>query len=318
MGWLRPEPHRGDVVAAGAVPLAALVVLLNLRFDDDWARGVHLALTAAALALVLALALLAPAEGPDPRAYQSALYVCVFVLALVALLRLAEALGAEAATHGRTTWVAGTLSAVAAWFAVARGSAVMALLGAVALGVSAVAAVLWISEPDGIGGVRWVLLALWAGFVLAAVAQRDRRHRLAVMLADAAALAGIALALTFGPPALDVLNLPEDAGWGWEMVLYATGFGALAFAAVEGEPGPGWLGAAVLVLTTVVAAPGGTLLGWPLVLALGAGALLVTGLRPSRPLPPAPDRETAPVRPLIAAVRDASKTGDKDGEEPRP
>ena len=36
---LRPLPHRGDVVAAGAVALAALVALLQVRFDDSVGDG---------------------------------------------------------------------------------------------------------------------------------------------------------------------------------------------------------------------------------------------------------------------------------------
>jgi hypothetical protein len=35
--------------------------------------------------------------------------------------------------------------------------------------------------------------------------------------------------------------------------------------------------------------------GWPLVLGIGAGGLLVIGLRPSRPLPPDPSRGEAHV-----------------------
>ena len=57
---LRPLPHRGDVVAAGAVALAALVALLQVRFDDTWGKGVHFAYAAAALAFVATLALRSP------------------------------------------------------------------------------------------------------------------------------------------------------------------------------------------------------------------------------------------------------------------
>jgi hypothetical protein len=53
---------------------------------------------------------------------------------------------------------------------------------------------------------------------------------------------------------------------------------------------------AVLLATTIAAAGGrATLVGWPLVLAAGAGGLLVIGLRPSRPLPPEPSRGEAHV-----------------------
>ena len=86
------------------------------------------------------------------------------------------------------------------------------------------------------------------------------------------------------------------AGTGWELFLYACGFGLCAFSAVDRAPGPGWIGVAVLLATTVAAAGGkATLIGWPLVLAVGAGGLLVIGLRPSRPLPPAPSRGEAHV-----------------------
>src|SRR5437763_181970 len=157
---LRPLPHRGDVVAAGAVALAALVALLQVRFDDAWGKGAHFVYAAAALAFVGTLALRAPREGDAPRAYQSALLAVTF-------------------------------------------------------------------------------------------------------------------APLFGP----------GAGTGWEMFLYASGFGLCAFSAVDRAPGPGWIGVGVLLATTVAAAGGkATLIGWPLVLAVGAGGLLAIGLRPSRPL----------------------------------
>ena len=79
---LRPLPHRGDVVAAGAVALAALVALLQVRFDDAWGKGVHFVYAAAALAFVGTLALRAPREGDAPRAYQSALLAVTFALAV--------------------------------------------------------------------------------------------------------------------------------------------------------------------------------------------------------------------------------------------
>jgi len=40
---LRPEPQRGDIVAAGAVGLATLVALVDVRFDERWDDAVLLA-----------------------------------------------------------------------------------------------------------------------------------------------------------------------------------------------------------------------------------------------------------------------------------
>jgi hypothetical protein len=296
---LRPEPHRGDVVAAGAVVLAALVALLQVRFDGVWASGVHLACCAAALAFVATLALRAPREGAEPRTYQSVLLATTFALAVPALGRLAQALGADGlGSAGALAWVAGALAALAFGLAAARASALCVLLGAVSLAVALVAFVEWAFAPTGPGPVRWLLLVLALAFTVASVAQRDRRPRRAVALADAAGLSALALALSFSGPGLisDALRRSAGAGAGWELFLYACGFGLCAYAAVERAAGPGWIGVAVLLATTLAAAGGeATVVGWPLVLALGAGALLATGLRPSRPLPPAPARGDAHV-----------------------
>jgi hypothetical protein len=296
---LRPLPHRGDVVAAGAVALAALVLLLQLRFEHVWANGVHLLCAAAALAFVAALALQAPREGPDPRVYQSALLATTFALAVPTLTRLAEALGSRGLdSSGTLAWVGGTLAALGFGLALARGSAVCLLLGAVSLVVALVGFVDWAFSPSGPAAFRWLLLTLAALFALATVALRDGSPARAVAAADAGGLAALALGLTFAIDQIVPANLfGPGAGAGWELFLYACGFGLCAYSAVDRVPGPGWIGVAILVVTTLVASGGrATLLGWPLVLGAGAGALLVVGLRPSRPLPPPPGgREAAQV-----------------------
>jgi hypothetical protein len=292
---LRPLPHRGDVVAAGAVALATLVVVLQVRFDDVWADGVHLAYAALAAAFVGALALRSPREGPDPRAYQSALLATTLALTAPAVFRLAAVLGAGD-DGGTVTVVAGTLAALGLGLARARGSALCLLLGATTLVVAIVAAVQWIFSPAGMGPFRWVLLVLAAAFALATVAARDRRPSRAVALADAGGLTALALAFTFGLSVSFGSEKPPSPGAGWEMFLFACGFGACAYSAVDRVPGPGWIGAAVLIVTSLVASEGEkTVIGWPLVLGVGAGALLVIGLRPSRPLPPAPGEGEAHV-----------------------
>jgi hypothetical protein len=296
---LRPLPHRGDVVAAGAVALAALVLLLQLRFNHLWAHGIHLAYAAAALAFVAALALRAPREGPEPRPYESALLATTFVLAVPALTRLGQALGSDGLdSSGTLAWVGGALAVLGFGLAAARASALCVLLGAVALGVGVLGAVQWLFEPRTPQTMRWVLLALASAFALATVAQRDRRPRHAIALAEAGGLAALALAVSLvigGILSFDLAPM-RGAGTGWELFLYACGFGLCAYSAVDRAPGPGWIGAAVLAVTTLVAAGSDpTLLGWPLVLAVGAAGLLVIGLRPSRPLPPAPGQGAAQV-----------------------
>jgi hypothetical protein len=295
---LRPLPHRGDVVAAGAVALAALVAVLQVRFDLSWGEGIHLLYAAAALALVATLALRAPREGDAPRAYLSALLATTFALAVPTLARLAVVLGSDGLdSSGTLAWTGGTLAALGFGLAAARGSALCVLLGAVSLVVAVLGFVDLLFAPGGVGTFRWLLLGLVFVLALATVAARDRHPARAVALADVGGLTALALALTFvfGQVFASLLFGP-GAGTGWELFLYACGFGLCAFSAVDRAPGPGWIGVAVLLATTLTAAGGkATLVGWPLVLAVGAGGLLVIGLRPSRPLPPAPSRSEAHV-----------------------
>jgi hypothetical protein len=296
---LRPLPHRGDVVAAGAVALAALVALLQVRFDTTWDDGIHLVYSAAALGLVATLALRAPREGDAPRAYQSALLAVTFALAVPALVRLSLVLGSGGLdSSGTLAWVGGALAALGFGLAAARGSALCVLLGAVSLVLAVLGFVDLLFSPGGTGTFRWLLLTLVAVLALATVATRDSDPARAVALADAAGLTALALALTFvlGQVFASSPLFGPGAGTGWELFLYACGFGLCAFSAVDRAPGPGWIGVAVLLATTVMAAGGkATLLGWPLVLGVGAGGLLVIGLRPSRPLPPDPSRGEAHV-----------------------
>src|SRR5205085_9807088 len=58
---LRPLPHRGPVTAAGAVPLAVAVVVIELRMTQ-WSLGARFLVAAVAAALLLAVGWLAPLE----------------------------------------------------------------------------------------------------------------------------------------------------------------------------------------------------------------------------------------------------------------
>ena len=81
-------------------------------------------------------------------------------------------------------------------------------------------------------------------------------------------------------------------------MLLGAGCGLIAYAGVDREPGPGYLGFVVLASFVLIAGPdardGASILGWPLVLLLLGGALLVIGLRPRRELPPEPGPEETP------------------------
>jgi hypothetical protein len=305
---LRPEPHRGDQVAAGVVVLAVAIYVLEIRFADTWGAGIHFVIDGLATFAVGALAVQSPLEGERPRAFQSVLYIATFFLAILTLANLADILGADDPLNasGTLVWIGLLLVVLCAWFSTRRNSAIMTLLGVVTFGIVVEAFIDWVFNPHGITTFRWILLLLIAAYALGSLNQRGARPRHAVQFVNAAGLAAILLAVTFvfGEFLEGLFSGGEsrfDAGTGWELVLLACGFGLVAYAGVDREPGPGYLGVAVLLLFAAIAgAPGSggaSLIGWPLVLILLAGGMLAIGLRPSHPLPPSPDAGRPPPPP---------------------
>ena len=307
---LRPPPHRGPLIAAGAVVLAAGLALLELRMSARLGAGVHLLVLAASAALLLWLGWQAPNEDGRPPAYQSVLLVTGLVVLYPALLRLADILGADLGdlAPGTVVWTSLLEAAAAIAVAIRRRSAVAGLIGAAALGAAFLAAIDWVFDPGSFASFRWLLALIALALVLASLAVRASRPRQAELLVDAAALAILAIGLQafltvviaslipFGGPVGEALpNL-------WEAVLLGAGCGLIAFGAAERAPGPAWLGAANLLTFVAVAGLGAdeTLEWWPLVLlALGAGTI-AAGLRPRDPLPPRPDGYRPGEQPLAA------------------
>jgi hypothetical protein len=302
---LRPESHRGDQVAAGAVVLTVAIYVLEMRFANTWGAGIRFVIDALALFAVAALAVQSEVEGERPRAYQSVLYIATFFLAAITLNNLADILGADDPPNasGTIVWIALLLLALCAWFAARRNSAVMTLLGAISFAFAVEAFIDWVFDPHGLSTFRWILLLLVLGFTLASLSARGDRPRHAVQLVNAAGLAAVALGVSFAPETIITFNgiQVHGVGAGWELFLLACGFGLCAYAAVDRERGPAYLGVIVLALFVLLAAPpgrdGASLIGWPIVLLLLAGGMLAIGLRPSHPLPPSPDAGGPPPPP---------------------
>lgn len=309
---LRPQPHRGDVVAAGVVVLTVFLAVVDTRFAGTWGIGIRVALAMLATAFVATMAVLAPLEGETPRAYQSILYVASFALGLLALRDLSDVLGADdpLAAPGTRLWVGLLLAGAMSWFARRRNSAICTLLAAATAVVAVVAFFDWVFRPETSSTDRWILLLCEVVLIAGAVSLRDLRRRHAVALVDVAGLGVLWIAATLmAAGVLEALSGVGTAGgapWGWELVMLVAGCGLLAYAAVDREPGPAYLGILVLLAFVVVAAQpsggGASIVGWPLVLLLVAGVALAIGLRPSRPLPaePGPLAPPPPVTPMPA------------------
>lgn len=315
---VRPLPHRGDLVAAGAVPLVAAVALINLRMEPVWANGVLFLLDLVAGGGLLALGLLADPEprptdrggtGPGrPRPYVGVLLLGGLLLSYLALARLSQILGADSTlgSPGQVFWVTAVFAAGALALWRARGLAILVLVAAIAVAVAVFAFVVWVFDPDGVQTFRWITLLLILGFIGAHLVVRDRMRREGVLLIDAAGLVAFLLAYTLAISLIGSIEPLAGSGGidthvpaGWALVSFAAGFGLVAFSALEREPGPGFLGVAVLAVTVAITAVSGiengpSLAGWPLILLILGVAGLAFGLRPARELPPPPDPPGGP------------------------
>lgn len=323
---LRPPPHRGPLIAAGAVALTTGLALAELRIDDALTPGYHLFALAAAAAIVLALGLHAPNEEGAPPAYQSVLVVAGLALLYMALLRLADAVGDSPGGFPVATITVTALAeaAAAAVVAVRTRSAVCGLIAAVAGMTAVLAAWEWVFDPDGFGVSRWLLGLSAAGLVLASISLRAGRPRQAELLVDAAGLAILAIGVEALLAAVGIFvgfvgfGAP-DLPWFWKLVVLGAGFGLVAFGAIDRAPGPAWLGVANLAAFVLVIGVGGdeTLRWWPLLLILvGAGAM-AAGLRPRKPLPPEPAAYRAGDAPLASRTEEVVLRVRVDDAPPR-
>jgi hypothetical protein len=310
---LRPPPHRGPLIAAGAVLLATGLALFELRLDV--APAVHVLVLGLPALLILGLGVQAPTEGGRPPAYQSVLLVSGLLLLAVALLRLADLIGADfddGIPSGTVVWTGLVEAGVAGWIAARRQSAICALISAVAGAVALLAALEWVFDSS-FGTARWLLLLAAIVLVLVSLVLRAGRPRHAELLVDAAGVAILAIAVQALVPVLIALFVPfvsapdEPLPTFWELVVLVAGCGLVAFGAVDRSPGPAWLG--VLNLVAFIGLVGGgreTLEWWPLALLVLGAATMAAGMRPRDPLPPEPSGEgyRAGDRPLATRSAD--------------
>ncbi|HYZ80308.1 MAG TPA: hypothetical protein VE571_03515 [Solirubrobacteraceae bacterium] len=304
---LRPAPYRGDVTAAGAIPLALAAIVIELRMTQ-WSVGVRLIVVALIVGLILTMGWLTPLEGQTPSQYHSMLLIAGLLPLLLALQLLAEALGAQRPPgSGGQMWTFGVEAAVAGAAARRANSAACTLIAALSGAVAVEAFVAWVFDPQGAGTFRVFLFLLTLALAAGAVRLRDGHRRHAVALVNAAGLLTLVLALSY-VIALSITVVPAlgtrhgAAPFGWKLFILAMGFGLIAYAGADREPGPAYIGVVLLLaFALLVGAPvanGASLVGWPLfLLALGAVGLFI-GLRPSTPAPPPPPADVAPTIPL--------------------
>jgi hypothetical protein len=233
------------------------------------------------------------------------LLVAALIVLIAALRLLAGALGASSSSAGAATWTFAAEAAAAIAAARHANSAVCTLIAAIAVAATLEAFVSWVFGPLSLGTFRAMLVLVSAALAAGAIRLHDRQRRHSVALVNAVGLATLVLGLTFVLSAINALQASvalgsldraaSGVGFGWKLYLLALGFGLVAYAGADREPGPAYLGTAVLLLFAVVVSfpslaggRGGSLVGWPLFLLLVGGVGLAIGLRPRQPLPPSP------------------------------
>jgi hypothetical protein len=280
-------------LALAAILVVTTVGMLEVRFDEKWGSGVHLALAAVAFAGLFFLGT-RERHADAPPVYQSVLLVSAMLLLLQAVFRLGDVVKEDPLESSITiAWMAGLFAAVAALAALRYGSAVCALFAALGLVTTVLALLDEVTEGLDAEDFRLYLSLLAVAFGAAAAwLRRQGRPRHAVQLVNAAAIVLIGVAVTifvegvFGAFA-ETFGGDEDFGEdgepgfatdsGWELVLMIGSFWIIAYGGLRREPGPMWLGALLLTLSiTIAAAPKdpdeATIVGWPLV------AIILTGV----------------------------------------
>jgi hypothetical protein len=322
---LRPPPHRGPLIAAGAVLVTLGIALEEVRLDDKFPTGVHLVILAVASGVIYALGVQVVQQG-RPYAFQSVLLVCGLLLLFPALLTLSDVLGADfdGFPAGAVVWTSLLYAGAALYPAVARGSSICALIGALALGLAAMAFANWVFGANSPETYRWLLALAAIAYVIVSLALRGAAPRHSEQMVNAAGLAVLILGLTAIVPVLAALLFPFGASAagplanGWELVVLAAGCGLVAYGAVDRAPGPAYLGVANLVVFLVSAGRSDedTLLYWPaLLLALGLGTMFA-GLRPRAPLPPEPSPYATGDVPLASRTEDEPVLRVRDDSPP--
>ncbi|HWE33036.1 MAG TPA: hypothetical protein VG410_06100 [Solirubrobacteraceae bacterium] len=302
--WLRPHPSRGDVIAGGAVPLSVLAVVIPLRMTQ-WATGPKFAVVALIALLLLTMGWLAPLESETPRAYHSVLLIAGLLPMLVALVLFAELIGAaHPPGAGGFVWVL-LIETALAWAAARRANSGACTLIAAGSGAGFVFAfVAWAFKPHSFDTYRAMSVVLTLGYAVGSLRLRERRRRHAVQLVNAGGLLTLLLAVTYLESTLIVVRggglIPPSSGFfgslsapfGWKLWILIVAFGLVAYAGVDRERGPAYIGVVLLLAFALLVgypvSSRGSLVGWPLfLLIIGAGGLAI-GLRPRVPLPPEP------------------------------
>ena len=307
-------PDRRDWLRlAGGLLFAAGAVVLLARKGGSWSSLAVLVTLLVPTVVLLGIGFLAPVDPPVP--WRPVYLITGILLVPPTLLVFIDWIGGTPGTALNVGWVFAATAAVATYAALRHATPYTTLLAALALIVS------WVSVWEKILGspsfntFRWLLFAIGGIYVLLAYLRRaDGWHRdlvtaggvafvsigvisAVVVLFVSAFLVGFSSGSGSGVGSgsvghyVDLRGSPVPSDW-WTISLLVEAVGLIMYAARTGRRGPGYVGAvglgvfALLVGLNIQALASGqsrsTVSGWPLILLIGGGALVVLSfvLRP--------------------------------------
>ncbi|MEA2438614.1 MAG: hypothetical protein QOH76_38 [Thermoleophilaceae bacterium] len=286
----------------GGMMFASGALVLLVRKGDSWSEwAIFLAfLIPAAILLGLAWARRA-LEGR--QAWRSAFLVFGTLLLLGALLQLVRALKGDL-RELNLVWTFAIAAGVAVWTSFEFRAPFQMLLGALFAAVAWLA--LWdkiLSNPSA-DTVRWLLIVLAVIYLAVAVVPLGRRGapQAADLITVAGILAVLAAALSFAGAAGGFSSTAGDAlqgnvpkpSQGWNVFLLLVSLLLIGYGSRGRARGPAYVGAVGLagfialtgadLVNRFKGEAGGGVVGWPLILLVGGGAVLAAGflLRPDQ------------------------------------
>lgn len=298
---IRSDRQRSGALAVAGVLLALTVLVATVRMADIWSDEAFCVISLVAFVLLFGLALLLRDEGRSPSAAQSALLVAGLLMALEALVFLAN-LTTDDPTSGTGAWAAGLFTVITLKAVYLHRSSVCTLIAALSFGSTVLYFVDWVFDPSGGETFRWVVLGMIAFYALAAYRLRSSAPDHSTQFINVTAIATLSLVgltiyggvwAAYAPGPFSGLGETFQDLLGWQIVIGLIVLGLLLYALITRERGPAFLAGINLIVFGLVVGPSkasndfadalgepATLMGWPLILAIVTALAFTVALRP--------------------------------------
>ena len=298
-GTFDADPRDWLRLAGGlALGIGALVLAVRklgvIPGGEHWSDAALLLVLAVPFFVLYGLGMAGRGSGRDAEPWQSTFLVLATILAPLMLFQFLALIGGDANDSWNSVWILGLTGAIGVGATLYAGATQAAGFGALALIAAWLA--FWDALLDNPSGntLRWLLVAIAAIYVVAAIVLDRLGFKLGAGLITAAGLAtayagalgSLGVLGLFGPlplpgPTARTVEAATPSA-GWDAFLLLTSIALVAFSARTGRRGPGLVGALGIVSFIVIAgAQLGDVLagnahpdlnGWPLGLLI-AGAL---------------------------------------------